>query len=57
MKLYTITISAHIDDLDTLEVHLDADVEVADASLREIAMRVLPTHLRKVASDTEAKEH
>jgi hypothetical protein len=54
MKLYTITISAHIDDLDTLDVHLDANVELADPSLQSIALSVIPSHLRKVANDTEA---
>jgi hypothetical protein len=54
VKLYTLTISAHVDDLDTLDVHLDAHVEVASPSLESIAMAVLPAHLRKVAADAEA---
>lgn len=54
MKLYTITISAHVDDLDTLDVHLDANVEIADPSMRSIALSIIPAHLRKVADDTEA---
>lgn len=54
MKLYTITISAHVDDLETLDVHLDANVELPDASMRQVALSVIPAHLRKVADDTEA---
>lgn len=54
MKLYSITITAHIDDLDTLDVHLDANVEISDPSLQTIALSAIPTHLRKVADDTEA---
>lgn len=54
MKLYTLTITAHIDDLDTLDVHLDANVEIADPSLQSIAVAIIPAHLRKVADDTEA---
>lgn len=56
MKLYTLTISAHVDDLDTLKMHLDADVEIADPSLRTIALAVIPKHLRKVADDTERQQ-
>ena len=56
MKLYTITISAHIDDLDTLDVHLDAEVEISDPSLQTIALAAIPAHLRKVAADTEAQQ-
>ncbi len=56
MKLYTITISAHVDDLDTLDVHLDADVEVSDPSLQSIALSIIPAHLRKVADDTERQQ-
>jgi hypothetical protein len=56
MKLYTLTISAHIDDLETLKVHVDADVEIADPSLQSIALLVIPTHLRKVADDTERQQ-
>lgn len=54
MKLYTLTVSAHVDDLDTLNVHLDAHVEVADPSLQSIAVAVIPAHLRKIAEQTEA---
>jgi hypothetical protein len=53
VKLYTLTISAHVDDLETLDVHLDANVEVADPSLRQIALSVIPAHLRKIAADVE----
>ncbi|MDB5597927.1 MAG: hypothetical protein JWM36_4888 [Hyphomicrobiales bacterium] len=53
MKLYTITITAHIDDPDTLDVHLDADVEVSAPSLQTLALKLIPAHLRKVAADTE----
>lgn len=53
MKLYTLTISAHVDDLETLDVHLDAGVEVSDPSMRSIALSIIPAHLRKVANDVE----
>jgi hypothetical protein len=56
MRLYTITITARVDDLGTLDVALEADVEVDDASLRSVAMSVLPAHLRKVAADVEAQQ-
>lgn len=55
MKLYTLKITAHVDDLDTLDVHLDADVEIADPAMQSIAMSVIPAHLRKVARDVEAQ--
>ena len=55
MKLYSITISAHVDDLETLDVHLDANLELADASMRALALSVIPAHLRKVATDVEAQ--
>lgn len=54
MKLYTLTISAHVDDLETLDVHIDAHVEVAYPSLQSVALSVIPAHLRKVADDAEA---
>lgn len=54
MKLYTLTISAHVDDLETLDVHIDANVELPDPSLRSMALPIIPAHLRKVADDTEA---
>lgn len=53
MKLYTITISAHVDDLETLDVHLDANVEVSDSSMQSVVLSIIPAHLRKVAEDTE----
>lgn len=53
MKLYDITITARIDDLDTLDVTLAADVNVAAAELQGLAMSVMPAHLRKVADDIE----
>lgn len=54
MKLYTLTISAHVDDLETLDVHLDAKVEISDPSMRSIALSIIPAHLRKIADETEA---
>jgi hypothetical protein len=54
VKLYTLTISAHVDDLDTLDVHLDANLEPADASLVSVVRSVLPAHLRKIAADVES---
>jgi hypothetical protein len=56
MKLYTLTISAHVDDLETLDVHLDAAVEVSDPSMQSIALSIIPAHLRKVADDTERQQ-
>jgi len=56
MKLYTLTISAHVDDLETLDVHLDANVEISDPSLQSIALSIIPAHLRKVADDTERQQ-
>jgi hypothetical protein len=56
MRLYTLTISAHVDDLDTLDVHLDANVEISDPSIRSIALSIIPAHLRKVADDTERQQ-
>jgi hypothetical protein len=56
VKLYSITITAHVDDLDTLDVHLDAELDVASAELQGIAMSVIPSHLRKVANDLEPSE-
>lgn len=53
MNLYDITITARITDIDELKTKLSADINVADASLRRIAMDVLPAHLRKVADDIE----
>jgi hypothetical protein len=53
MKLYSITITAHVDDLDTLDVHLDAQLDIASVELQSIALTVLPAHLRKVARDLE----
>lgn len=55
MKLYSITITARIEDLGTLDVSLSADVEVADPSLQSLAMSVIPAHLRKVAGDIAAE--
>jgi hypothetical protein len=51
VKLYTITITARIDDLDALDISLSADVEIADPSLQRVAMTAMPAHLRKVAND------
>ncbi len=53
MKLYEFMITAHVDDLDTLDVHLDAQLNVADVQLQSISLSVLPAHLRKVARDLE----
>lgn len=54
MKLYAITVTAHLDNLETLDVHLDATLELDDASLQTVARSVIPAHLRKVADDIEA---
>lgn len=54
MKLYSITVTAHVDDLDELDVHIDADVQIPSPQLHGIVMSILPKHLRKVADDTEA---
>ncbi len=53
MKLYSITITAHVDDLDTLDVHLDAQLDIDNIELQSIALNVLPAHLRKIATDLE----
>lgn len=55
MKLYSITISGHVDDLDTLDVHLDAELELASEELEGVVMSILPDHLRKVANNLEAE--
>ena len=55
MKLYSITITAHVDDLETLDVHVDAELEPTDPSMQGIVMEILPAHLRKVADDVEAQ--
>ncbi len=52
MKLYEITITATIDDLESLQVSLSAEIDV-DPQLQTIATEVLPTHLRKIADDME----
>ena len=53
MKLYSFTITGHVDDLKTLDVHLDADLELADAGMQGVVLNILPAHLRKVATDLE----
>lgn len=56
MKLYTLTITAHVDDLETLKVRLDAELEVDAESLRPIATAVLPAHLRWAADHLDDTE-
>jgi len=55
VKLYSITITAHVDDLDTLDVHLDAEFELANPELQGVVMSIVPAHLRKVANDVESQ--
>jgi hypothetical protein len=54
VRLYSITVTATVTDIDNLTVALSADVEIDDESMRAIAMRVMPSHLRKAADDIEA---
>jgi hypothetical protein len=55
MKLYSLTITAHVDDLDTLEVKLAAEFDLPSPELQSLVMSVVPAHLRKVAGDVEAQ--
>lgn len=56
MKLYSITVTARVDDLGTLDVELDANVEIADPSHQRLVLELIPAHLRKVAADVENGE-
>lgn len=55
MKLYSLTITATVDDLDTLDVKLAAEFELASPELQSLVMDIVPAHLRKVADDIEAQ--
>lgn len=56
MRLYTISITAHVDDLESLSVRLEADLDVGHPVVQDTVMAVLPAHLRKVADDLESGE-
>ena len=53
MKLYELTITATVTDLEKLSVQLSADVVLDSPQLRGAAMQVMPHHLRKIADDME----
>lgn len=56
MKLYTLTVTCHVDDLDDLTMHLDAHLEPVDVSLQSVVLTVAPGQLRKVADDLAAQQ-
>lgn len=56
MKLYSVTVTAHVDNLEDLNVELSAEISVSDPGLIGPVNSILPAHLRKVARDIEEAE-
>jgi hypothetical protein len=55
MKLYDLQIACHIDNLDTLDKHMDVNLTPADAFLVSLVLQIAPAHLRKIADDIESQ--